>query len=50
MDKLPTSDLPPGVILADCEGRPALCVDCGENVPEDGTVCDEFRYDRMGDD
>lgn len=35
----------------DTESKPVLtaCVDCGENTPESGLVCDECREDAQGD-
>jgi predicted nucleic acid-binding Zn ribbon protein len=27
----------------------SLCVDCGENAPEDGTVCEECKEARLYD-
>jgi len=37
--------------LAQLESRPVLtaCVDCGENTPESGLVCDGCREDAQGD-
>ena len=30
-------------------GYSDICLDCGENTPEDGFICDECKIDKLSD-